>query len=98
MDKSKKIIAVIVSLVVALLCTVCLFYNNVIYNGAKGLFSYSQGTSKTVNAYYIISFPYFSEAHLEKIISNYIEDTDLFNKIVKEEKISANTRICIRFN
>lgn len=98
MTKKQKLIAVATSVVIALSGIAFLLYKNVVYNGANGMYSYSQGNCKTVNAYYMLALPYFGEDHLERIITDYIEDTDLFNKIAKEESALTYTRICIRFN
>ena len=98
MPKKTKLAALIAAMVIALSGITVLFCKNAIYNAADGVFNYGGVDGTTYTAYYMISLPYFTEDNLEKLVTEYVEKHDLFNKIIAEQNITTTARICIYFN
>lgn len=97
MSKKTKLAALIAAVVVALSGIAALFCKNVIYNAADGVFHYGD-VDNNYTAYYMISLPYFTEERLERLVTEYVEKQDLFNRIIAEQNITSTARICIYFN
>ena len=74
-----------------------IFYKNIIYNAADGVYSYEQDGVTTVYDFYMISLPAWNEQHLKKVVTDYISKNNPFNELAQTACESGTIRICISF-